>query len=110
MEVTPDPPLSTSAAEEANYGADDPIKQEFLRVLENARPLVFTPPGVETWDPVEVIRLLTIEGQTDAQAILDEMAAASQQELDAAWQRWDTFGQEEFEEQVEAEATPEPTE
>jgi multiple sugar transport system substrate-binding protein len=110
MEVTPDPPLSTSAAEEANYGADDPIKQEFLHVLENARPLVFTPPGVETWDPVEVIRLLTIEGQTDAQAILDEMAAASQQELDAAWERWDTFGQEEFEEQVEAEATPEPTE
>jgi hypothetical protein len=56
------------------------------------------------------MRLLTIEGQTDAQAILDEMAAASQQELDAAWERWDTFDRSEFEEQVEAEATPEPTE
>src|SRR5918992_1135881 len=107
MEVTPDPPLSTTVAEEENYGADDPIKQEFLQVLENARPLVFTPPGVETWDPVEVIRLMTIEGETDAQAILDGMAAASQEELDAAWQRWDTFDREVFEEQVEAEATPE---
>jgi multiple sugar transport system substrate-binding protein len=111
MEATPDPPLSTVVAEEANYGADDPIKQEFLRVLENARPLVYTPPGVETWDPVEVMRLLTIEGQTDAQAILDEMAAASQEELDAAWARWDDFDQSLFEEQVEeeqAEASPTP--
>jgi multiple sugar transport system substrate-binding protein len=108
MEVTPDPPLSTVVAEEADYGQDDPIKQDFLQVLENARPLVFTPPGVETWDPVEVMRLLTIEGETDAQAILDEMAAASQEELDAAWERWDTFERADFEEQVEAEATPEP--
>ena len=37
-----------SVAEEAGYGDDDPIKQEFLPVLENARPLVFAPPGVET--------------------------------------------------------------
>jgi maltose-binding protein MalE len=103
MEVTPDPPLSTAVAQEANYGADDPVKQDFLAVLQNARALPFAPPGVETWDPVEVIRLLTVEAETDAQAILDGMASASQEELDAAWERWDTFDRSQFEEQVEEE-------
>jgi multiple sugar transport system substrate-binding protein len=108
MESTPDPPLSTSVAEEAGYGEDDPIKAEFLTVLQNARPLVFVPPGVEAYDPVEVMRLLTVEGETDAQPILDEMAAAAQQQLDEVWRRWETLTPEDFEAQVEAEATPSP--
>ena len=113
MDVTPDPPLSTVVAEEAGYGADDPIKQAFLAVLANARPLPFAPPGEDNWDPVEVMRLLTIEGETDAQAILDEMAAAAQEQLDAVWERWDTFDKAQFEDQVEeeaAEASEEPSE
>jgi maltose-binding protein MalE len=113
MAETPDPPLSTVVADTAGYGDDDPIKQEFLSVLANARPLPFAPPGVEAWDPVEVMRLLTIEGQTDAQAILDEMAAAAQEQLDAVWERWDTFDKAQFEDQVEeeqAEASAEPSE
>jgi hypothetical protein len=100
-------------AEEAGYGEDDPIKQDFLAVLANARPLPFAPPGEDNWDPVEVMRLLTVEGETDAQAILDEMAAAAQEQLDEVWERWDTFDQSEFEEQVEeeaAEASEEPSE
>ena len=64
MAETPDPPLSTVVAEEAGYGDDDPIKQDFLAVLANARPLPFAPPGVESWDPVEVMRRLTIDGDT----------------------------------------------
>jgi hypothetical protein len=54
------------------------------------------------------MRLLTIEGQTDAQAILDDMAAASQEEVTAAWDRWDTFDKSEFEDQVEEEASEAP--
>ena len=113
MAETPDPPLSTIVAEEAGYGEDDPIKRDFLAVLANARPLPFAPPGVESWDPVEVMRRLTIDGETDAQAILDEFAAAAQEQLDEVWARWDTFDQAEFEEQVEeeaAEASAEPSE
>jgi len=117
MAETADPPLSTVVAEDAGYGDDDPVKAAFLSVLDNARPLPFAPPGEENWDPVEVMRLLTIEGQTDAQAILDPMAAAAQERLDEVWDRWDTFGEEEFEEQVEeeqaeasAEASAEPEE
>jgi multiple sugar transport system substrate-binding protein len=113
MAETSDPALSTVVAEEAGYGEDDPIKQEFLAVLANARPVPFAPPGEDHWDPVEVMRLLTIEGETDAQAILDEMAAAAQERLDEVWERWDTFDEAQFEEQVEeeaAEASAEPSE
>ena len=113
MAATADPPLSTLVAEEAGYGEGDPIKQDFLAVLANARPVPFAPPGEDNWDPVEVMRLLTIEGETDAQAILDEMAAAAQEQLDEVWARWDTFDQSQFEEQVEeeaAESSAEPSE
>lgn len=113
MAETADPPLSTVVAEEAGYGADDPIKQDFLAVLSNARALPFAPPGEENWNPVEVVRLLTIEGETDAQPILDQMAAAAQERLDEVWARWDTFDKDQFESQVEeeqAEASAEPSE
>lgn len=109
MAETPDPPLSTVVAEEAGYGDGDPIKADFLRVLENARAGVFTPPGEDFWDPAEVLRLLTVEGQQDAQPILDEMAAQAQAALDLVWERWETLDRNEFEDQVEeeqAEASP----
>lgn len=91
-EVSPDPPLSTKVAEELDYGEGDPIKQQYLEILKLAPPPGFVPPGVDAWDPAEVMRLLTVEGRTDVQAILDEMAAASQVELDRAWQQWESLG------------------
>ena len=113
MTATADPALSTKVAEEEGFGEDDPIKQEFLLALDNARPLVFAPPGVEAWDPVEVMRRLTIDGDPAAQPILDEMAAQSQQRLDEVWVRWETLDRSQFEEQVEeeqAEASASPEE
>lgn len=104
MEVTPDPPLSSKVATENGYGTDDPVKQQFLQVLQNVRPQVFVPDGEEHWDPAEVLRLLTIEGVTDAQAILDEMAAKAQVRVLEVWERWETLGREEFEQLVEEEA------
>ena len=103
MEATPDPPLSVTIAEEEGYGDGDPIKAEFLQVLENARAGVFVPPGEDNWDPAEVLRLLTVEGQTEAQPILDEMAAAAQADLETVWARWETLDKSEFDEQVEEE-------
>ena len=41
------------------------------------------------------------------------MAAAAQEQLDEVWERWDTFDQAQFEDQVEeeqAEASAEPSE
>lgn len=91
-EVSPDPPLSSKVAAEVRYGDGDPIKQQYLEVLKLAPPPSFVPPGVDAWDPAEVMRLLTVEGRTDAQAILDKMAAASQVELDQAWEQWESLG------------------
>ncbi|MFN2418020.1 MAG: extracellular solute-binding protein [Candidatus Limnocylindria bacterium] len=110
MQATADPPLSTTVAEEEGFGEDDPVAQEFLAALENARALVFAPPGEDNWDPVEVMRRLTIDGDPAAQPILDELAMRAQPVLDDVWERWETFDRSQFEEQVEeeqAEATPE---
>jgi ABC-type glycerol-3-phosphate transport system substrate-binding protein len=92
MTISPDPPLSTKVAEEAEYGKDDPVKKAFLDVLQFAQPQPFVPPGVEAWDPAEVMRLMTVEGQTDAKPILDAQATKAQTELDQAWERWDKLG------------------
>ena len=91
-QVSADPPLSTKVAAEIGYGKDDPIKEQYLQVLKLAPPPDFVPPGVDAWDPAEVLRLLTVEKRTDAQAILDQMAAKSQPQLDRAWQQWQSLG------------------
>ena len=94
LEVSEDPPLSTVVASEVGYGGDDPVKAQYLEVLEAAaKPQVFVPPGVEAWDPAEVMRLMSVENQTDAKPILDPMAAESQRELDDVWAEWDELGQ-----------------
>ena len=90
--VSADPPLSMTIAEEIGYGSDDPIKAQYLEVLDAAaKPQVFVPPGVESYDTAEIMRLLVDEGRTDTKAILDAQAAASQKELDEVWKRFDAI-------------------
>lgn len=92
-DVSADPPLSRTVAAEVGYGKDDPIKGAYLEVLNAAaKPQVFVPPGVEAFDPAEVLRLLVDEDRTDTKAILDDQAARSQKELDKVWERWDKLG------------------
>lgn len=93
MRTSADPPLNFRIADQEGYGAGDPIKTQYLEVLRNAKPQVFVPPGVDSWDPAEVIRLMTVEGQTDARPIFDQLAGVVQQETDEAWQKWEQLGQ-----------------
>lgn len=93
MEVTADPPLSTVVAEENGYGEDDPVQEQYLAVLQNAKPQVFVPPGIDAWDPAEAMRLMTVENQTDSKPILDQMASDSQEQADDVWQEWEELGQ-----------------
>lgn len=86
--ITPDPPLRISIARELNYGADDPIKQQYLHVLSFATPQVFIPPGGQAWDPGEVVRQMTVEGKRDPRPILDPMVQTAQKELDRLWKAW----------------------
>ena len=94
LQTSVDPCLSTSIAKANNYGQGDPVKTAYLAVLSAAaRPQVFVPPGVEAWDPAEIMRLMTIGGQTDAKPLLDKMAATTQPQLDKAWKDWQKLGQ-----------------
>jgi multiple sugar transport system substrate-binding protein len=91
-QISADPPLSTKAAEASGYGSDDPVKAQYLEVLDAAaKPQVFVPPGVEAFDPAELLRLLVEEGRTDTKAILDQQAAGAQKELDEVWERFDAI-------------------
>jgi multiple sugar transport system substrate-binding protein len=112
MQATADPPLSTKVAQEAGYGKDDPIKEQFLTVLQNARAGVFVPPGEDVWDPAEVLRLLTVEKQ-EAQPVLDDLATQAQESLDQVWANWEKLDKGQFEKQVkeeQAQETPAPSE
>jgi multiple sugar transport system substrate-binding protein len=91
-ELSADPPLSTKVAAEVGYGSDDPVKAQYLEVLKSAKAQVFVPPGVESWDPAELMRVMTVEGKTDAKPLLDAQAAKAQKELDAVWARWEKLG------------------
>jgi multiple sugar transport system substrate-binding protein len=97
-ETSADPPLSMAVAEEIAWGQGDPITQEYLTVLQQGKAQVFVPDtliplGLFPHTEDEIYRRLTTGGETDARAILDEQAAATQPALDAAWEEWERLGQ-----------------
>ena len=97
-ETSADPPLSQAVAAELEWGAGDPVKQQYLAVLQQGKAQVFYP---ESFLPTEIFpntqrelfRRMTVGGETDAKPLLDEAAAAAQPALDAAWVEWDALGQ-----------------
>jgi multiple sugar transport system substrate-binding protein len=96
-ETSSDPPLSTKVAEELEWGKDDPIKQQYLTVLQQAKPQVFVPGSFlpeGTYDSEEVFRKMTVERQEDAKPLLDEAAEKTQPELDKAWEEWEKLSPE----------------
>jgi multiple sugar transport system substrate-binding protein len=93
-QVSSDPPLNMKVAEEMNWGEGDPIKQQYLQVLQLAKPqgppphpFFVMPEGA--YDAGEIFRLMTVEGQTDAQPLLDAEAEKTQPLLDEAWELWE---------------------
>ena len=92
VEASSDPPLSTAVAEELNWSEGDPIRQEYLTVLEQAKPQIFVPTTFlpeGTYDHDEIFRELTAGGETDVKALLDDVATRTQPELDKAWEEWE---------------------
>lgn len=91
--VSADPPLSLKVANEINWGAGDQTKEEYLTVLEaGAKPQVFVPPLPEgAWDQAEVYNEMTVQGETDAEPLLDAAAKKTQPLLDQAWKDWDAL-------------------
>ena len=95
METSADPPLSTKVAQELGYGKDDPIKQQYFQVLQQAKAQVFVPTSLfpeGIWEREEVYRKLTTGEETDAKVLLDAEAEKAQPALDKAWQDWEQLG------------------
>jgi multiple sugar transport system substrate-binding protein len=98
--VSSDPPFNMKVAEEINWGADDEIKQQYLEVLKLAKPqgppphpFFVMPEGA--YEAGEIFRLMTVEGQTDAQPLLDAEAEKTQPLLEEGWRLWEEMGQAE---------------
>ena len=91
--VSADPPLSLKVAREINWGAGDPITEQYLEVLEtSAKAQVFVPPLPEgAYDPVEIYNKMTVQGETDAEPLLDAAAKKTQPLLDKAWKDWEAL-------------------
>jgi multiple sugar transport system substrate-binding protein len=97
-ETSSDAPLSMAVAAEINWGAGDPIKEQFLEVLKLAKPqgppphpFFVMPEGA--YDAGEIFRLMTVEGQTDAKPLLDAEAEKTQPLLEEGWRLWEELGQ-----------------
>jgi hypothetical protein len=93
-QASADPPLSLKVADEINWGAGDPIKEQYLQVLEvAAKPQTFVPPLPEgAYEPAEVYNEMTVQGETDAEPILNAEARRTQPILDRAWKDWEALG------------------
>jgi multiple sugar transport system substrate-binding protein len=97
-ETSADPPLSQSVAEEIEWGQGDPIREDYLAVLQQGKAQVYYPGSYIPIDNYphtedEIYRRLTTGGETDAKAILDAEAEAAQPALDAAWAEWERLGE-----------------
>jgi multiple sugar transport system substrate-binding protein len=93
-QVSADPPFNMAVADELQWGQGDPVKEQYLIVLKQAKPQVFVPPLPEgAYAADEIYRLMTIEGQTDAQPLLDAEAEKTQPLLEEGWRLWEELGQ-----------------
>ncbi len=92
--ISADPPLSTKVATELEWGAGDPIKMQYLTVLQaGGIPQIFVPPLPEgAYQATEIYRKMTTAKQEDAKPLLDEAVAKAQPALDKAWQDWEKLG------------------
>ncbi len=87
------PPLNTKVAAAAHYGRGNPIEQQFLTVLRQAKRQVFIPPmGEGGYNSGDIYTKMTVQGKTDAKPFLDDAARKTQPLLDRAWKQWESLG------------------
>ena len=83
-------PFDLALAEELDWAGDSDGRQEMLQVMGLSREPVFIPDfwGVidPMWDAWEII----VSGEMTAQEALDDAAGFVQENLDQAWETWDS--------------------
>jgi ABC-type glycerol-3-phosphate transport system substrate-binding protein len=90
VEVTGQPPLSASAAEEFGWveQGNTEGRQEFLQAVGTGSPLLFVPGFWEVTAPLEDAFNQMAAGEVTAD-VLDELAPRMQESLDDAWVTWE---------------------
>ncbi|MGZ8565540.1 MAG: ABC transporter substrate-binding protein [Actinomycetota bacterium] len=91
-EVSGDIPLDTTIAEEVDWAAGIPGREEGLEVLTHARPMLFVPNRWDVIAPYYDVWGFVVGGEKTAQEALDDAAPAVQENLDAAWEAWEEQG------------------
>lgn len=92
FETTGDIPLDATVAEEVNWAAGIPGREEGLEVATHTRPTIFIPDRWDVFAPLWDAWGFLLEGEKTAQEALDDAAPAIQQNLDQAWEVWEEQG------------------
>ena len=88
-EATGDIPLDLAVADEVDWAAGNPGRQDGLEVLGHARPLIFIPNRWDAIDPFYDAWGFVISGEKSAQEALDDTVEAVQENLDTEWEKWE---------------------
>ena len=87
-----DIPLDLSIAEKVDWAKGVPGRQEGLDVLSHARPTNFVPNRWDVVGPFYDAWGYVLAGDKSAQEALDEAQSAIQENLDKAWDDWESQG------------------
>jgi len=91
-ETTGDIPLDLAMADELGWAAGIPGREDGLEVLSHARPMIFVPNRWDVIGPYDDAWGFVVSGDKTAQEALDEAAPAIQENLDKAWEDWESQG------------------
>jgi multiple sugar transport system substrate-binding protein len=85
-------PLDNALAEEFDWAQGIPGRIAGLEVLSHARPSVFIPDKWNAWGPFYDAWDFIVSGEKTTQQALDDAAPAIQENLDSAWEVWESQG------------------
>jgi multiple sugar transport system substrate-binding protein len=91
-ETTSDIPLDLAMADEVDWAAGVPGREDGLEVLSHARPMNFVPNRWDVIAPYYDAWGLVVGGERSAQEALDDTVEAVQENLDNAWETWEEQG------------------
>ncbi|HEU4355212.1 MAG TPA: extracellular solute-binding protein [Actinomycetota bacterium] len=92
QEINDDIPLDLAVAEEVDWAGDIPGRQDGLEVLSHARSAIWIPNRWDVIGPYYDAWGYVVGGDKTAQEALDEAAPAIQENLDKAWEVWNSQG------------------
>lgn len=89
FETTGDLPLDSTVAEQVNWANDIPGRLDILELAKHARPAIFIPNRWDVLGPLWDAWGYLVSGDKTAQAALDDVEPAIQENLDKAWSDWE---------------------